>query len=260
MSVVCFPALSRLPSLVTPSLAILLGSAMKNPIIINDAASEPSSSASPSPSTDDSTPRISPEISHNLPDTPHAIRKFLDRPRKLLGSCLRRPNSMTDKLKLMQYRATICKPSPISETKELKKEADLLGALWTYRSIKTSMVSTLKLGWGKGLASNPQNDDTIQNKVHVLKPDEFISKTTLTHSGMKSFRKWLRLEYRTRGDLVKMERLLPLPNVVRKALITHLYGCERNRDTTDIESFLGEPNHYIREEWERKHVAKRKIS
>lgn len=51
--------------------------------------------------------------------------------------------------------------------KELKKEADLLGALWTYRSIKTSMVSTLKLGWGKGLASNPQNDDTIQNKVCI---------------------------------------------------------------------------------------------
>ncbi|KAJ9348645.1 hypothetical protein DTO280E4_9270 [Paecilomyces variotii] len=39
-----------------------------------------------------------------------------------------------------------------------------------------------------------------------------------------------------------MERILPLPKVVRKALITHLYGCDRNLDTTDIESLLNEPN------------------
>ncbi|KAJ9301415.1 hypothetical protein DTO271G3_1550 [Paecilomyces variotii] len=42
-----------------------------------------------------------------------------------------------------------------------------------------------------------------------------------------------------------MERILPLPKVVRKALITHLYGCDRNHDTTDIESLLGEPNNFI---------------
>ncbi|KAJ9195782.1 hypothetical protein DTO164E3_6617 [Paecilomyces variotii] len=95
MSVVCFlanittPCRSVIPSSVSSDSELgdptPPGSAMKNPIIINDAASEPSSSASPSPSTDDSTPRISPEISHNLPDTPHTIRKFLDRPRKRAG-------------------------------------------------------------------------------------------------------------------------------------------------------------------------------
>ncbi|KAJ9301414.1 hypothetical protein DTO271G3_1549 [Paecilomyces variotii] len=58
------------------------GSAAKNPIVIHDASTEPSSSASSALSDNDSTPRISPEISHNLPDTPRAIRKFLDRPRK----------------------------------------------------------------------------------------------------------------------------------------------------------------------------------
>ncbi|KAJ9311393.1 hypothetical protein DTO271D3_8370 [Paecilomyces variotii] len=56
------------------------GSAAKNPIVIHDPSTEPSSS-----SDNDSTVRISPEISHNLPDTPRAIRKFLNQPRKRAG-------------------------------------------------------------------------------------------------------------------------------------------------------------------------------
>ncbi|KAJ5817445.1 hypothetical protein N7447_009678 [Penicillium robsamsonii] len=44
-----------------------------------------------------------------------------------------------------------------------------------------------------------------------------------------------------RGDLVMMDRIIPLPKVVRKALIFLLYVPEKNLGSTEIESLLDHP-------------------
>jgi hypothetical protein len=78
------------------------------------------------------------------------------------------------------------------------------------------------------------------NEVHVPKPFEFISKTH-NHAFWDEVLPKMPQAYRTRGDVITMERILPLPKVVRKALITRFCGRERHLDTTDIESLLNNP-------------------
>ncbi|KAJ5566733.1 uncharacterized protein N7459_010115 [Penicillium hispanicum] len=90
-------------------------------------------------------------------------------------------------------------------------------------------------------AAFDQYENATHSHVHVPKPHEFISKTQ-NHTFWDEVVPKMPQAYRTRGDVVKMERILPLPKVVRKALITHFYGRDRNIDTSDIESFLNEPN------------------
>ncbi|KAJ5462150.1 hypothetical protein N7530_010355 [Penicillium desertorum] len=46
--------------------------------------------------------------------------------------------------------------------------------------------------------------------------------------------------YRMRGDLVRMERILPLPKVVRRALISQ-FCVPEHRDSTEIEAILNQP-------------------
>ncbi|KAJ5995800.1 hypothetical protein N7481_002777 [Penicillium waksmanii] len=63
--------------------------------------------------------------------------------------------------------------------------------------------------------------------VQVPKPNSFVPKIQ---------NKWfwdyilpvIPQGYRTRGDIITMERILPLPKVVRRALLTHFYAGERN--------------------------------
>jgi hypothetical protein len=79
------------------------------------------------------------------------------------------------------------------------------------------------------------------NEVHVPKPSEFISKTH-NHVFWDEVLPKMPQAYRTRGDVITMERILPLPKVIRKALITRFCGRERYLDTTDIESLLNNPS------------------
>lgn len=44
--------------------------------------------------------------------------------------------------------------------------------------------------------------------------------------------------YREYGDLVIMERILPLPKIVRKALLGHFYGSEEKLDSTELDHGL----------------------
>lgn len=77
---------------------------------------------------------------------------------------------------------------------------------------------------------------SINGKVYVPKAFEFISR-----KGNDAF--WDEIlpkapqAYRIRGDLVIMERILPLPKVVRKALISQFCAL----DKTEIEAILNHP-------------------
>lgn len=79
------------------------------------------------------------------------------------------------------------------------------------------------------------------NDVHVPKPFEFISNRQ-NHAFWDEVLPKMPEAYRARGDVITMERILPLPKVVRKALISQFCGRERYLDTTDIESLLHDPS------------------
>ncbi|CAI7602897.1 unnamed protein product, partial [Penicillium discolor] len=57
-------------------------------------------------------------------------------------------------------------------------------------------------------------------EVTVPKPIEFIQTTPQSSFWDDVFPK-IPLEYRARGDIMKMQRILPLPKIVRRALIAH---------------------------------------
>ncbi|OQE16779.1 hypothetical protein PENSTE_c023G03529 [Penicillium steckii] len=83
--------------------------------------------------------------------------------------------------------------------------------------------------------------------IHVPRPYKFISRIP-GHQDSDVF--WDEIftnipqDYRTRGDVVTMGRILPLPKIVRKALITYFCGRGRDRDfsITDIEFLLNNPS------------------
>lgn len=77
--------------------------------------------------------------------------------------------------------------------------------------------------------------------VHVPKPHKFITKTGNDGLWDEVFPR-IPQPYRTRGNVISMDRILPLPKVVRKALLT--YFCRRELDLkpTDIESLLNNPS------------------
>lgn len=89
-------------------------------------------------------------------------------------------------------------------------------------------------------AAFDQYKHATHSQVHVPKPHEFISKTQ-HHTFWDEDSPKMPAAYRTRADVVKMDRILPLPKVVRKALISHSYGRDRHLDATDIETLLNEP-------------------
>jgi hypothetical protein len=79
------------------------------------------------------------------------------------------------------------------------------------------------------------------SKVHVPYPHTFISKTQNEAFWDEVFPK-LPQAYRTRGNVVTMDRILPLPKVVRKSLIAYFCARERDLSITDIESLLNNPS------------------
>ncbi|KAJ5928340.1 hypothetical protein N7466_007296 [Penicillium verhagenii] len=89
-------------------------------------------------------------------------------------------------------------------------------------------------------AAFQQYQSVTQNVVHVPTPHTFIWKTE-EDSFWNEIMPKMPQAFRQRGNVVTMERILPLPKVVRKALITHVYGRERNLSTTDIDSILHSP-------------------
>ncbi|KAJ5921145.1 hypothetical protein N7466_009471 [Penicillium verhagenii] len=74
--------------------------------------------------------------------------------------------------------------------------------------------------------------------LRVPTPYKFISQTQDDVFWDEVFPK-IPQDHRTRGDLFTMERILPLPKVVRKALITHLYA--RNLGASQVQSLLNDP-------------------
>ncbi|OQD70560.1 hypothetical protein PENDEC_c022G02980 [Penicillium decumbens] len=70
------------------------------------------------------------------------------------------------------------------------------------------------------------------NSIHVPRPMEFISKTG-NDVFWDSILPKIPAAYRERGDIVKMQRILPLPKVVRKALITRFSDCEHAAATVN---------------------------
>ncbi|KAJ6127552.1 hypothetical protein N7523_003164 [Penicillium sp. IBT 18751x] len=78
------------------------------------------------------------------------------------------------------------------------------------------------------------------NKIQVPRPMEFISKIgndSLWDSLLPKFP----IAYCGRGDSVKMERILPLPKVVRRALITRFSNREKPLTADAINNILADP-------------------
>lgn len=74
-----------------------------------------------------------------------------------------------------------------------------------------------------------------ETEVIVPKPIEFTQTTQQSSFWDDVFPK-IPLEYRTRGDIMKMQRILPLPKIVRRALIAHL--C---LETSETQGLLDNP-------------------
>ncbi|OQE13578.1 hypothetical protein PENFLA_c046G10015 [Penicillium flavigenum] len=80
---------------------------------------------------------------------------------------------------------------------------------------------------------------SINREVRVPKPFEFISREQ-NNAFWDDILPKIPQGYRMRGDLVIMERILPLPKVVRRALISQLCVFE-HRDSTEIQAILNQP-------------------
>ncbi|KAJ6032747.1 hypothetical protein N7540_003479 [Penicillium herquei] len=74
-------------------------------------------------------------------------------------------------------------------------------------------------------------------RVWVPKPFQFIPNSQDRPFLENTFAK-LPEEYRVPSDIVRMERILPLPKVIRRALITKFYGHGKELDTTATGSLL----------------------
>ncbi|KAJ5528549.1 hypothetical protein N7527_001942 [Penicillium freii] len=81
---------------------------------------------------------------------------------------------------------------------------------------------------------------SINSDVHVPKPFKFISREENSAFWDEILPK-APPAYRMRGDLVMMERILPLPKVVRKALISHFCIPEQHLTSSEIEAILNHP-------------------
>ncbi|KAJ5616759.1 hypothetical protein N7537_001873 [Penicillium hordei] len=77
-------------------------------------------------------------------------------------------------------------------------------------------------------------------EVTIPKPIEYIQTAQQSSFWDDVFPK-IPLEYRTRGDIMKMQRILPLPKIVRRALIAHLCGQERYLETPETKGLLDNP-------------------
>jgi len=78
------------------------------------------------------------------------------------------------------------------------------------------------------------------SSIHVPRPMEFISKTG-NDVFWDSILPKIPAAYRGRGDIVKMERILPLPRVVRKALIARFSDCEKQNAAATANHLLADP-------------------
>ncbi|KAL5362153.1 hypothetical protein BJX96DRAFT_176896 [Aspergillus floccosus] len=79
------------------------------------------------------------------------------------------------------------------------------------------------------------------NLVHVPKPHRFIS-TADNDAFWDAVFPRIPQAYRTRGNAVTMDRILPLPKVVRKALITYFCSREWDLEIDEIETILNTPS------------------
>lgn len=79
---------------------------------------------------------------------------------------------------------------------------------------------------------------TTSCQVRVPRAFEFISRANENPFWNDVFPR-IPSAYREYGDVMKMERILPLPKVVRKALLAHFYGFEKQLDSTKLEPALG---------------------
>ncbi|KGO76042.1 hypothetical protein PITC_011990 [Penicillium italicum] len=78
---------------------------------------------------------------------------------------------------------------------------------------------------------------SISSEVHIPKPFKFISREENGAFWDELLPK-MPQAYRTRDDVVMMERILPLPKVVRKALISQFCTPEQHFDTTKNDAVL----------------------
>ncbi|KAJ5364350.1 uncharacterized protein N7496_010063 [Penicillium cataractarum] len=76
--------------------------------------------------------------------------------------------------------------------------------------------------------------------VQVPKTFELISRSK-HHQFWNDIFPMIPSVYREYGDVVKMERILPLPKVVRRALLDHFYGSENQLDSTELDRALMNP-------------------
>ncbi|KGO42792.1 hypothetical protein PEX1_084630 [Penicillium expansum] len=92
----------------------------------------------------------------------------------------------------------------------------------------------------RGVSATFEYYQSINTEVHVPKPLRFISKEENSAFWDEILPKTPE-PYRVRGDLVMMERILPLPKVVRKALISQFCAPEQHLNGTEIEAILNNP-------------------
>jgi hypothetical protein len=78
---------------------------------------------------------------------------------------------------------------------------------------------------------------TTSCQVRVPRPFEFISRANENQFWKDVFPR-IPSAYREYGDVVKMERILPLPKIVRKALLAHFSGPQKQLDSIELERAL----------------------
>ena len=82
---------------------------------------------------------------------------------------------------------------------------------------------------------------TITNtKIQVPEPLEFLPNTPNSAFWLSVLPK-MPAEYRAPGDILRMQRILPLPKIVRRGLVAHLCAQERYIETPETTRILDNP-------------------
>ncbi|CAI7637043.1 unnamed protein product [Penicillium glandicola] len=90
-----------------------------------------------------------------------------------------------------------------------------------------------------GVSATFEHYQSINSKVHVPKPLKFISRIR-NHAFWDEILPKTPQPYCMRGDVVMMERILPLPKVVRRALVS--WFCARGQNLDTAIEVLNHPN------------------
>ncbi|KAJ5720198.1 hypothetical protein N7493_007076 [Penicillium malachiteum] len=112
-----------------------------------------------------------------------------------------------------------------------------------FEQVGHPLVFKKEIPGNEHLSTNLRHEFTIHRafllhcRVWVPKPFQFIAQSQ-DHEFLQNTFSKLPQKYRVPSDVVKMERILPLPKVIRRALINQCYCHGKQLKNTEIESVL----------------------